>query len=86
MKRKAPVCGTMFKLTHDDETKYEWKQFVIIVRQKKIRKRILQHYCEKNDYGNIFILVSWSLLRNKWTDHGQQGQQWTKKEEFKLER
>ena len=52
----APVCGTMFKLTHDDETKYEWKQFVIIVRQKKIRKRILQHYCEKMTMATFSFL------------------------------
>ena len=50
------MCGTMFKLTHDDETKYEWKQFVIIVRQKKIRKRILQHYCEKMTMATFSFL------------------------------
>ena len=35
---------------------------------------------------HVFIRVSWSARRNKWTDHMQQGQQWTKKEDLKLER
>ena len=38
---------------------------------KKLRERILQHYCKKNACGNIFVCVSWSARMNKWTDHGQ---------------
>ena len=55
---------------------------------KKLRERILYFITllRKNDHGNIFIRVSWSARMNKWTDEGQQGQQWTKKEDLRLER
>ena len=85
LKRKARVWGTVFKLTHHGETKYEWNHFVIIVRQKKLGKGYFGIIAKKCLW-HVFIRVSWSARRNKWTDHMQQGQQWTKKEDLKLER